>query len=102
MLSPPAYVAAIAYLVLLVIILLSPIAVDDSTKSNFGNRLLSVFFMLIPIALSVYSINCYVVGGCHIWSWINVIGILLWVLLFALSLFAFRSATKATPFETKQ
>jgi hypothetical protein len=42
------------------------------------------------------------VGGCYIWSWLNVVGILLWVLLFGLSILAFRSATKSASEEDKK
>lgn len=103
MLSTPAYVSSFAYLVLLVIILLTPGVADASKPSSgFGSRLLFVLFMLIPIALSVYSINCFVVGGCHVWSWLNAVGIIVWVLLFGLSILAFRSATKSAVEEDKK
>lgn len=96
MLSTPAYVASFAYLVLLVIILLTPGITAPAQPSNFGSRVMFVLFSLIPIVLSVYSINCFVVGGCHVWSWLNVAGIVIWVLLFGLSILAFHSATKKT------
>lgn len=96
MLSTPAYVASIAYLVLLVIILLTPGVTSTAAtpSSTFGSRVMFVIFMLIPIALSVYSINCYVIGGCYVWSWLNVVGIVIWVLLFGLSILSFHSARK--------
>jgi hypothetical protein len=95
MLSTPAYVASFAYLVLLVIILLTPGVADVPSKtSSFGSRLMFVLFMLVPIALSVYSINCYVTGGCYLWSWLNVAGIVLWVFLLALVVLTSRNSTK--------
>lgn len=95
MISTPAYVASFAYLVLLVIILLTPGVADvPSRTSSFGSRLMFVLFMLVPIALSVYSINCYVTGGCYLWSWLNVSGIVLWVLLLALVVLTSKFSTK--------
>ena len=90
-LSKPAYIAAVSYLVLVLVILFSPASAwmqgDDVQKPpSFANKLWSILFMLIPIALSIYSINCFVVGGCVVWSWINAISVLLWVLLLVLVL----------------
>ena len=93
-LTRPAYIAFIAYIVLLLVILLpfniSP-ALDEETSKmvsaeyNFGQRLIVVLLMLLPIAFSVYSINCFVVGKCFAWSYIHAIMVVVWVLLFVLS-----------------
>lgn len=90
-LTNPAYTAAVAYLVLIIIILLSPSSTlmqdTESNKSQtFSSKILSVILLLVPIALSIYSINCFVVGGCVVWSWIHAISVLLWVLLLVLAL----------------
>lgn len=90
-LSNPAYIAAISYLILVIVILFTPAShVIHGTKSeqpeSFSQKLVSIVLLLIPIALSIYSINCFVVGGCVIWSWINAVSVLLWVLLLVLVL----------------
>ena len=37
--------------------------------------------MLIPMALSIYTVNCLVAGRCYIWSWINAGIVVLWSFL---------------------
>jgi protein-S-isoprenylcysteine O-methyltransferase Ste14 len=87
-LSKPAMLAAVAYLVMAFIIL---IPIDGQCKANENNcynlpkRILIVLLMLIPIGLSIYSLNCMVIGKCVVWSWINSIFIALWVLLFLIA-----------------
>lgn len=87
-LTKPAFIASIAYLVLAFIVLL-PLNIGTLDPNypnpqpyNFWFRLLVVIVMLIPIALSIYSINCMMVGKCLVWSYINVIFICIWVLFF--------------------
>lgn len=81
--SRPALLASISYIILAFIVLL-PLGVTEKggPKYDIGKRILVVIVMLIPIALSIYSINCMVVGGCHVWAWIQGIAIAFWVLLF--------------------
>jgi hypothetical protein len=98
-LSTPAIIAAIAYAIMCFVILLpiQPKNQDTKVNTNFGIRLLMVIILLIPFALSVYSINCMMVGDCVIWSYIQAIMIALWVLLFiVLTLLAY-SATENKP-----
>lgn len=91
-LSRPAYLAAVAYMIMALVILLpfnvsagiQPELRELSTGYIFTQRLFIVILMLIPIALSVYSINCFVVGKCVKWSYINAIIIIIWVLLFVI------------------
>lgn len=82
-LSKPAVLASIAYLIMAFAIIL-PLGVTekDGPKYSFGKRLLVVFLLIIPIGLSIYSINCMVAGKCHVWAWIQGIAISFWVLLF--------------------
>ena len=90
-LTKPALLAAVAYLIMAFVILL-PLDYErgcdprDPTCYNFGKRLLTVILMLIPIALSIYSINCMMVGKCVVWSWVNSIVIAVWVLLFLIAM----------------
>lgn len=84
----PTFIAAVAYMVLAFMILL-PLDIGDldknfenTNKYNFKYRCLVFLVMLIPIALSLYSINCMVVGKCTTWSYLNSLFICIWVILF--------------------
>lgn len=92
-LSKPAYISAIAYLVVIIMILLpfnikNSLDVDNETEISssyvFTQRVFLVILMAIPFALSVYSINCFVVGKCFVWSYLHSILVVVWVLLFVL------------------
>ena len=88
--TKPALLAMISYVILSFVILL-PLNntytndAGQAVKDTFWARVLLVIILLIPIALSVYSINCMVVGGCHIWAWVQGIIIAFWVLLFIIA-----------------
>lgn len=91
-LSTPAIIAFVGYIILALVIILPfqyPV-VDESTgeeyvvKYDFGSRILILLLMAIPIALSVYSINCMMVGQCLIWSYIVAIIGVYWVALFVI------------------
>jgi hypothetical protein len=92
-LTRPAYIAAVAYLIMAVVILLpfnvsntvQPEFQELSTGYVFTQRLFIVLLMLIPIALSVYSLNCFVVGKCLTWSYINAAIVVIWVILFVIA-----------------
>lgn len=91
-LSKPALITAISYVVLAFMILLpfnyNTITIDDENNNSpviqqqpFMYRLSMLIVILIPILLSIYSINCMVVGKCILWSYINAIAIALWVIM---------------------
>jgi hypothetical protein len=88
--TKPALLAMISYIILSFVILL-PLNntytndAGQAVKDTFWARVLLVIILLIPIALSIYSINCMVVGGCHIWAWIQGIIVAFWVLLFIIA-----------------
>ena len=91
-LTRPAIIASIAYIILAFMILLpfpsSSTPLDDDqrpSKYNFGYRLLVLIIMLIPIGLSIYSINCMMVGRCAVWSYVQAVAIALWVMLFVIA-----------------
>ena len=90
-LTKPAMLAAVAYIIMAFVILI-PLdnkrcdALNDPSCFNFGKRILTLLLMLIPIALSIYSINCMMVGNCVLWSWVNSVFIALWVLLFIVAI----------------
>jgi putative copper export protein len=89
-LEKPTFLAAVAYIVLAFIVLL-PLNIGEldpnfekTNKYSLMNRLLILFVMIIPIGLSLYSINCMVKGKCMTWSYINSIFICIWVVVFVL------------------
>lgn len=82
--TKPALLAAISYLIMSMAIVL-PFNIGDGMKYSFGHRFLLLILMIVPIILSVYSINCMWVGKCYIWSWVNAAVIAGWVLLFILA-----------------
>lgn len=83
--SQPAIVAAVAYAVLLIFVLM-PIDMYEVDKHgnekkvpyNIWGRLLLMFLLLFPYILSIYSLNCMTVGGCNVWSWIVGIVTVFW------------------------
>jgi hypothetical protein len=88
-LSKPAFIAAVAYMIMALVILLPfDLSKVDETQSKgyvFTERLFMLILLVIPVGLSVYSINCYVVGNCVTWSYINAILVAIWVLMFVLA-----------------
>lgn len=100
-LTTPAYSVFIASLVLLVTLLLPmnihvgnhgngryggslPVYVE---KYSFKNRFAAIMLLMVPLSLHVYSINCFTVGNCVAWSWINAAIVLLWILSSLLVIF---------------
>lgn len=88
-LAKPTIIAAIAYFIMGVIVLLpmnigeyDP-AYNQTQKFDLSYRILLLLILLIPIVLSLYSINCMVEGKCVMWSYINAVLICVWVILFA-------------------
>jgi hypothetical protein len=82
----PAAVTLFGY-VLLALILLAPFDMygwdEMENKSvpyeyNLGQRLLLLLLLLFPLILGVYSVNCFVVGQCHVLSWVVAIFTLVW------------------------
>lgn len=89
-LSTPALIAAIAYLVLAITIVMPlefPVYDEETGKDiivkyDFAQRLLILLIMSIPYALSVYTINCMMTGKCVVWSWVVTVLTVFWILLF--------------------
>jgi hypothetical protein len=83
----PTLLAAIAYIILGFVIML-PLNIGDLDPENkpykFTNRLLLLLILLIPIAISLYSINCMLKGKCVVWSYVNSIFICSWIVVFIL------------------
>ena len=95
-LTTPAVVALIGYAILVFIVLL-PIDMyvyDDKTdkyvkqKYSFPYRFLVALLLLFPFLLSVYSVNCMMVGSCTLWSWVVALLTLLWALVITVTAFS--------------
>ena len=85
-LTAPAIVAIVGYAILALVVLLpfDMYTYDERTNTyvrnpyRFANRLLIMILLLFPFFLGVYTVNCMMVGDCHIWSWIVAAATLLW------------------------
>lgn len=83
-LSRPAFLAAISYMIMAFTIIL-PFNIGDQVPYSLGYRFLLLLIVLVPILLSIYSVNCMYVGKCYAWSWVNGVVIAVWVMLFVLA-----------------
>lgn len=70
---------------------------------NLPERVISFLVMLLPITVSVYTINCMVVGKanggmpCNVLAWLNSVSVFLWcVLVLIFTLLLLNSSKKAT------
>lgn len=99
--TTPAVVTLVGYAILVFLVLL-PVdmyAYDDSAKKyvkqqyDFLQRLLLVLLLSFPFILSIYSVNCMMVGSCVWWSWIVAVVTLVWSVLVLASAFATNSFT---------
>jgi hypothetical protein len=95
--STPAIISLIAYIVLALVIILPfefPVT-DERTgevvvvKYDIVERLIVLLLLLIPVALSVYTINCMMSGNCVLWSYIISLISVFWVILFVISAFVY-------------
>jgi hypothetical protein len=83
-LTSPAIVALVGYAILIFIVL-SPVEMfifDEKSgqyvkqKYSFGYRALIALLLLFPFILSVYSVQCMVVGDCILWAILVVVAAL--------------------------
>lgn len=97
--TSPAIVALVGYAILVFIVLL-PIDMyvyDPDTNSyvkqqySFGYRLVIALLLLFPFLLSVYSVNCMMVGNCQLWSWVVALLTLLWSVIIVVTTFSSKS-----------
>ena len=95
--STPAVISLVAYVILALVIILPfefPVT-DERTnevvivKYNLVERLIVLLLLFIPIALSVYTINCMMTGNCVLWSYIVSLVSVFWVILFVISAFVY-------------
>lgn len=91
-LHTPAIIAFIGYIIMVLVVLLPfEYPVYDETndkvyivKYDFAQRLITLLLLTIPIALSVYTINCMMAGQCLVWSYAVAIMTVFWVALFVI------------------
>ena len=92
-LSTPAIIALFAYIILALTILLPfefPVH-DDATGEDYvvsydiGQRLVVILLLTIPIVLSIYSINCFMMGKCMVWSYVVTTISVFWVITFVIT-----------------
>lgn len=89
----PAVMAAVAYIIMALVIILPfdyPVYdVDSNTeivlKYDFTQRLIILILSAIPIALSVYTINCMMGGRCVVWSYVVAIVTLIYITIFVIT-----------------
>lgn len=83
--SRQAQVAMLGYVVLAVAILL-PVNLEKE-EYNLTERVVSLLMMLLPMVVSIYTINCLVKGSskgglpCDVLAWLNSGSILVWSIL---------------------
>ena len=87
--SLQAKVAIVGYLILIGAILVplpEPHLKNNNMKKpyNLGERLVSILGLLVPMIISIYTINCMVKGSskggmpCTVLAWLNSISVLVW------------------------
>jgi hypothetical protein len=79
-LSTPAYMTLLAYLLVAAALFIpwGRVEGDEDGGYHLKERVYSLLMMIIPVVLTVYTVNCMVVGQCYVWSWFHVILIALW------------------------
>lgn len=101
-LTTPAYILMIAYVIVGIVILL-PFELKVYNDVNqeyeiieykFMHRLLLILYLLLPIILHVYSVNCMMVGNCTIWSYVYTFIHVTWILVFIFIAFSYAFAKK--------
>lgn len=86
--TTPAVVTLVGYLILVVVVLLPfDMYAWDDKKSDYvryrydlPQRLLLLLLLMFPLLLSVYSVNCFVVGKCVPFAWIVASVTIIWAI----------------------
>lgn len=97
--TTPAAVALVAYLILVALVLMpfDMYSYDEQKQTyvkfqySFAQRLLLVVLLIFPFLLGVYSVNCMMVGGCNLWSWIIAIATIVWSIIVVITTFSTKS-----------
>ena len=103
--STQAQVAMLGYIILAVAIML-PVNIEKE-EYNLTERVVSLLMMLLPMVVSIYTINCLVKGSskgglpCDVLAWLNSGSILVWsvlVLVLTLLIYANNDVEEFWPF----
>ena len=95
--TTPAYIMVVAYIIVGVVILL-PFELkvyNDATQEfeiiqyNVAHRILLILYLLLPVCLHIYSVNCMMVGNCTIWSYVYTFIHVIWILVFIFIAFSY-------------
>ena len=95
--TTPAYIMVVAYIIVGVVILL-PFELkvyNDATQEfeiiqyNLAHRILLILYLLLPVCLHIYSVNCMMVGNCTIWSYVYTFIHVIWILVFIFIAFSY-------------
>jgi hypothetical protein len=96
-LTAPAHIALVAYAILALLIILPfqlPVYNENTDRYyilqyNVWQRLLLLVFIALPISLSVYSVNCMMVGNCAVLSYVSSLMIVMWIAITVIYAFLF-------------
>ena len=85
-LTLPAIVTLVGYLIMAIIIMVpfDMYAWDDTRaeyvryKYDLSQRIFLLLLLMFPLLLGVYSVNCFVVGKCHVLSWVVALITIVW------------------------
>jgi hypothetical protein len=74
--SPQAKAATVGYLLLLASVIASIVTANKAEKNGAAKLseveiAIMVLLIVIGYILSIFSINCMVVGNCDVWAWVN-------------------------------
>lgn len=73
---------------------------EEQMEYNLTERILSFVVMLLPIIVSVYTINCMVVGvskggiPCNLLAWLNSLSVFVWCFIILLGTLMLLNTTK--------
>lgn len=100
-LASPAYLAAVSYILMALVVFAVPFdaygEVGSESYRKLPNRILFVVSLAIPMALSVFSINCMASDSgkwCTSWSWVQAVFVMIWVATFVWMVFAHNADKK--------
>ena len=91
--SDQAKISAIGYIILCIVLLLN-------TNINWKDKILNIVLMLFPMLVSVFVINCLVVGTkkgvlpCDMIAWINSVSILVCSIIILLVVILYKKNNK--------
>ena len=88
-LSTPALVVLVGFILVLVAVFI-PIKQDPKVEQSYNavTRLKIFAIMLIPMALTIYNINCMIEGSCMVWTWfLSIILFVLSIVIFSISVY---------------